>query len=91
VVRADIFHVELLDLEHARRSARFPSKDSQHGPPRLQIADDERGRLGVVVVGIGGLVLPAGCDGLGGLVRLIRFAGVIRLVAVQAQPAGWDH
>ena len=43
VVRADILHVELLDLEHARRFARLPSKDSQHGPLRLQIADDEWG------------------------------------------------
>ena len=57
VVRADILHVELPDLEHARRFARLPSKDSQHGPLRLQIADDEGGLLAVVVVGVIGLVV----------------------------------
>ena len=90
MVRADILHVELPDLKHARGFARLPSKDSQHGPLRLQIADDERGHLAVVVVGVGGPVLPAGRDGLAGLVRLLRLGGVIRLVVVQAQTAGWD-
>lgn len=45
MVRADILHVELPDVEHARRFARLRSKDSQHGALRTQIADDERGRL----------------------------------------------
>jgi hypothetical protein len=31
VVRADILHVELRDLEHTRRFVRVPAKDSQHG------------------------------------------------------------
>jgi hypothetical protein len=31
VVRADILHVELRDLEHTRRFVRVPANDSQHG------------------------------------------------------------